>query len=234
MFGLNYHIKILRMKKGLFLIISLFVSVFAKTQIKIEILKINEPLSTITLHIINDTDEVIVLYDNFLYSLYDIYNSKGDEIIAMNSYTKNNHDFNNYQNNFTKKKINQTKKKYNLSYENAIYFLENIRTSILIAPYTKKEITLKVFNAPENPTSTIEYSSYYLVGKVFLNIEFLPKIYINCLQKKGYKILKGFNIPKTNIDISHYFLHEVRKIAIPEHLKNKFKYDEKGNIVPIK
>ncbi|REC50332.1 hypothetical protein [Chryseobacterium pennipullorum] len=144
----------------------------------------------------------------------------------------NNIDYFNYQHNFSKSLIEETQNKYGFSYENEVYFLENKKASIIIDPKTQKDISLRVFHKASNPTTEIEKGSYYLTGKIVFPVDYFPKEFINCLEKQGFIILNEIEIPKTGIDINKFFLKEIKRILIPKNLEDKFKYDDKGNIVP--
>ncbi len=199
-----------------FISILLPISILLNAQIDVKILKIQEPKSHITICISNNTDKRIIIYDNFLYSHYNIYEAINNRIIAPYGYTNANLIYTDYQYNFNKDLIKKTQNQYNLSYENTIYFLENKKTSIIIDPNSQRNIILKVFYPPVHPSSIIEKGLYYLVGKIVFTTDYFPKEYIDSLQKQGFTILNEIEIPKIEIDINNFFLKDVKKVPIPE------------------
>lgn len=222
------------MKNKIKNILLVFLSTFLTAQIKTEILKIQNPESFVVIRVSNNTDKKLIIYDNFLYSHYNIYKSIENRLIAPYGYANNGElDYSNYQYNFDKELIAETQNKYDLSYENTVYFLENKKTSIIIDPNTQKDITLRVFHKASNPTGEVEKGSYYLTGKIVFTVDYFPKEFTNCLEKHGFTILNEIEIPKTEIDINNFFLKEVKRIPIPKNLEDKFKYNDNGNIIPI-
>ncbi len=180
-------------------------------QIKTEIQAIQDPESYIQIKISNSSDKRIIIYDNFLYSDYNIYKTDGDHIVALENFANgSDHDYGNYQKNFTSKLIEETQIKYNLSYENSVYFLQNKRTSIIVEPNTQKDIKLRVFNRASIPTGSIEKGSYYLKGKIVFTSSYFPEKFIHCLEREGFTILNEIEIPKIEIKINKFFITEVR------------------------
>lgn len=190
--------------------VCIFLSAFFNAQIKTEILKIQSPESYITVRISNNTDKKVIIYDCFLVSQYSI--SNNDSPIALEGYTNGAHlDAGNYQHNFSKGQIEKAQKKYNLSYDDAVYFLQNIKTSFIIDPKSKTDIVLRAFHKRSNPTGAIEEGVYYLKGKLSFSTYYFPQAFKAGLIKNGFTILDEIEIPKTLININDFFLKEVKK-----------------------
>ncbi|UQB69057.1 hypothetical protein [Epilithonimonas zeae] len=193
-----------------YLLFVFFINLYS-AQIETEIQTIQEPETYIQIKVTNSTDKKVLIYDSFLYSDYNIYQSDDDKIIALENYSPSSHlDYGNYQSNFNKKLIEETQIEYNLSYENAVYFLQNKKTSIIVEPNTIKTIKLRVFNRASRPTGLIKNVSYHLSGKIVFTTDFFPRKFVDCLEKLGFYILNEIEIPKTKIDIDKFFITNKR------------------------